>query len=83
MRVWIVAFTTLILLAACDESGDGSAGGGNNQAPPTVTVATPVNKKIVEDDEFVGRFEVVNEVDLRARIGGYLDTIHFVDGTKV
>ena len=83
MRVWIVAFTTLILLAACDESGDGSAGGGNNQAPPTVTVATPVNKKIVEDDEFVGRFEAVNEVDLRARIGGYLDTIHFVDGTKV
>ena len=83
MRVWIVAFTTLILFAACDESGDGSAGGGNNQAPPTVTVATPVNKKIVEDDEFVGRFEAVNEVDLRARIGGYLDTIHFVDGTKV
>ena len=83
MRVWIVAFTTLILLAACDESGGGSAGGGNNQAPPTVTVATPVNKKIVEDDEFVGRFEAVNEVDLRARIGGYLDTIHFVDGTKV
>lgn len=83
MRAWIIAITTVFLLAACDDSGGGSAGGGNDQPPPTVTVATPVTKKIVEDDEFVGRFEAVNEVDLRARIGGYLDTINFVDGTKV
>ena len=84
MRAWIVAITTMILLAACDDSGGGSAGGGGgNQQPPTVTVAKPVTKKIVEDDEFVGRFEAINEVDLRARIGGYLDTINFVDGTKV
>lgn len=84
MRAWILAITALGLLAACDQpDGGGGAGGGGNQPPPTVTVAKPVTKKIVEDDEFVGRFEAVDSVDLRARIGGYLDTINFVDGTKV
>lgn len=84
MRAWILAITALGLLAACDQpDGGGGAGGGGNQPPPTVTVANPVTKKIVEDDEFVGRFEAVDSVDLRARIGGYLDTINFVDGTKV
>lgn len=84
MRAWILAITALGLLAACDQpDGGGGAGGGRNQPPPTVTVAKPVTKKIVEDDEFVGRFEAVDSVDLRARIGGYLDTINFVDGTKV
>lgn len=84
MRAWILAITVLGLLAACDQpDGGGGAGGGGNQPPPTVTVAKPVTKKIVEDDEFVGRFEAVDSVDLRARIGGYLDTINFVDGTKV
>lgn len=52
-------------------------------APPTVTVATPVVKEVVEDDEFVGRFEATDEVQVRARVGGYLEQVHFVDGTLV
>ncbi|MDP9136779.1 MAG: efflux RND transporter periplasmic adaptor subunit [Pseudomonadota bacterium] len=51
--------------------------------PPVVTVAKPVVREIVEDDEFVGRFEAVDEVVLRSRVGGYLDTVHFQDGTLV
>lgn len=51
--------------------------------PPTVTVAKPVVREIVEDDEFIGRFEAVDEVELRARVGGYLQTIHFKDGALV
>lgn len=54
-----------------------------DQAPPPVTVAKPVVKEIVEDDEFVGRFEATDEVQVRARVGGYLDQVHFVDGTLV
>jgi RND family efflux transporter MFP subunit len=51
--------------------------------PPSVTVANPVVKTIVEDDEFVGRFEAVSEVVVRARVTGYLQEVHFQDGTLV
>lgn len=51
--------------------------------PVPVTVAKPVTREIVEDDEFIGRFEAVDEVTIRARVGGYLDKVHFRDGSIV
>jgi multidrug efflux system membrane fusion protein len=50
---------------------------------PVVTVAKPVVKDIVEDDEYVGRFEASDEVAIRSRVAGYLDQIHFKDGQIV
>ncbi|MEL6465988.1 MAG: efflux RND transporter periplasmic adaptor subunit [Pseudomonadota bacterium] len=55
----------------------------SQQGPPTVTVANPVVKTIVEDDEFVGRFEAEAEVAVRARVSGYLEAVHFEDGARV
>jgi RND family efflux transporter MFP subunit len=52
-------------------------------APPEVTVATPVVKPIVEEDEFVGRFEAANSVDVRSRVSGYLEAVDFTDGSLV
>src|SRR5262245_43758105 len=52
------------------------------QLPP-VTGAKPVVHDIVEDDEFVGRFQAVDEVTVRSRVGGYLDQVHFKDGALV
>ena len=51
--------------------------------PPPVTVAKPVVRDIVEDDEFVGRFEAVDEVAVRSRVAGYLQEVHFRDGALV
>lgn len=51
--------------------------------PPVVTLAKPLVREIVEDDEFVGRFEAVDAVEIRARVGGYLEAVHFRDGTLV
>lgn len=51
--------------------------------PPTVSAAKPVKRDIVEDDEFVGRFQAVDEVAIRARVAGYLDEVHFKDGAIV
>jgi multidrug efflux system membrane fusion protein len=51
--------------------------------PVPVTVAKPVVREIVEDDEFIGRFEAVDQVTVRSRVGGYLDKVHFTDGTLV
>jgi len=72
----------MILLASCGDNGSQA----QQQAappPPTVTVAKPVVREIVEDDEFVGRFEAIDEVDVRARVGGYLEKVHFTDGAIV
>src|SRR3546814_17534796 len=64
-----------------------SSGAAQQQAafppPPAVSVAKPVVRQVVEDDEFVGRFEAVDEVDIRARVGGYLQQVHFTDGAIV
>jgi membrane fusion protein, multidrug efflux system len=53
------------------------------QTPPEVTVASPVLKKIVEDDEFVGRFEAAAAVDVRSQVSGYLESVQFTDGTLI
>ena len=70
------------LLGACGD-GDDSVAQQAAPPPPKVTVAKPVVREVVEDDEFVGRFEAVDEVDVRARVGGYLQKIHFTDGAIV
>jgi RND family efflux transporter MFP subunit len=59
------------------------AQGSPAQPPPPVTVAKPVVKDIVERDDFIGRFEAIDQVDIRARVSGYLDKVHFQDGTFV
>jgi RND family efflux transporter MFP subunit len=51
--------------------------------PPPVTVAKPIVKSITEKDDFIGRFEAVDQVEIRARVSGYLDKVHFQDGTLV
>jgi len=51
--------------------------------PPQVTVAKPDSKMIADQDEYVGRFVAVESVEVRARVSGYLDAIHFQDGQMV
>lgn len=51
--------------------------------PPTVTVAEPVTKRITEWDEYTGRFVAKQRVDVRARVSGYLDSVHFAEGQLV
>ncbi len=51
--------------------------------PPTVTVAKPVERNVVDQDEYVGRFVAVDAVEVRARLSGYLAAIHFTDGQMV
>jgi len=70
----------LLALAACGEEEAAPQAG---PPPPTVTVAKPVVRDLVEQDEFAGRFEAVDEVAVRSRIGGYLDMVHFTDGQLV
>jgi RND family efflux transporter MFP subunit len=50
---------------------------------PAVVVATPLVVRITEWDEYPGRFEATDRVEVRARVDGYLDSIHFRDGAEV
>jgi membrane fusion protein, multidrug efflux system len=54
-----------------------------SRPPPAVTVAKPVARAVVDQDEYVGRFVAVDAVELRARVSGYLDKVHFADGQLV
>jgi membrane fusion protein, multidrug efflux system len=58
---------------------------GAQQPPPAVpaTVAVPVAKRITQWDEFSGRFEAVQTVEVRARVSGFIDKIDFRDGQLV
>jgi RND family efflux transporter MFP subunit len=51
--------------------------------PPAVVVASPLVMRLTEWDEYTGRFESTDTVDVRARVDGYLDSIHFRDGAIV
>src|SRR5262245_6127383 len=53
------------------------------EAAPQVVVAAPLAVRLAEWDEYTGRFEATDRVDVRARVDGYLDSIHFRDGAIV
>jgi RND family efflux transporter MFP subunit len=48
-----------------------------------VTVAKPSTRLIADHDEYVGRFVAVDAIEVRARVSGYLEAIHFKDGQLV
>jgi RND family efflux transporter MFP subunit len=52
-------------------------------APPVVTVAQPTKRTVTDWDEFTGRFEAMDEVQIRARVGGFVNSIEFKDGDFV
>ncbi len=68
-----------VLFAAAPVAAQMSGAGG----PPPVSVAKPIVKEIVEWDEFVGRFEAPQSVEVRARVAGYLETSGFREGALV
>jgi len=81
-RIALAAFHLLLasLLSGCGQNpGSGAAA----PPPPVVTVATPVKRTIVDQDEYVGRFVAVDAVEVRARVSGYLDKVAFEDGQLV
>ncbi len=52
-------------------------------AAPPVTIAQPTKRTVTDWDEFTGRFEAVEEVQVRARVGGFVNSVEFRDGAFV
>ena len=51
--------------------------------PPAVEVAHPIVREITEWDDYTGRLAADESVEIRARVGGYLDSVNFKDGQVV
>jgi membrane fusion protein, multidrug efflux system len=68
-----------VTLVACSKAPEQAAA----PPPPAVTVATPTVRTVTDWDEFVGRFEAIQQVQIRARVGGFVDSIDFKDGAFV
>lgn len=79
-QMLIPALAAALTLAGC---GGGGESGMPQQGAPPVTVAAPLVQDVVDWDEYVGRFEAIQNVEVRPRASGYLQGVHFRDGQYV
>ena len=75
-----LAAVVVAMLGGCGDPAD--AQGGPPHAPP-VSVAPAVQRSVTDSEEFSGRLEATEYVELRPRVSGTIDKVHFVDGAFV
>lgn len=68
----------LAMLGACSSGEQQGA-----PPPPEVVVSAPLVREVVDWDDYVGRFEAIESVDVKPRVSGYLQSAHFRDGDYV
>src|ERR1700743_935452 len=67
-----------VVLASCSKSGAPQA-----PPPPQVSVAQVLEKKVKDWDEFTGRLQAPETVEIRPRVSGYIDKVAFTEGSQV
>src|SRR5882672_9221896 len=70
----------LLFLTACAQQPPAATA---PPPPPKVTVSQPISRDVVEWEEYTGRLEAMESVEVRARVNGYLQSIHFKNGVSV
>jgi membrane fusion protein, multidrug efflux system len=80
LRLSPVLIILAALLSGCEEKQAPQAAAP--PAPP-VTVAQPVKRTVTDWDEFTGRFDAVQQVQVRPRVGGFITAVEFRDGAFV
>lgn len=76
----VVAALALAILSACSSQ---AAPGGDLPPPPQVSVAPVLSEQVRQWDEFTGRVQAVQSVELRPRVGGYVERVAFTEGQDV
>lgn len=79
LRRAVVVLSLATLVVGCGDSAQKPAA----PPPPAVTIAKPIKRTVADFDEYVGRFVAVSSVEVRARVSGYLEGVHFKDGQNV
>ncbi|MFA6164154.1 MAG: efflux RND transporter periplasmic adaptor subunit [Methylobacter sp.] len=79
-RMGLLAAVTLMTMIGCGNHDDSAS----KQGPlPKVKIAQPLSQEVIEWDEYTGRIEAINSVEVRARVSGYLDKVNFKAGDRV
>src|SRR5215472_8679379 len=78
-----IAVALLLGAVGVEFSGCGRAPAQGKAPLPTVTIAPVEQKEIVERDEFTGRVEPVDSVEIRPRVSGYIEEVKFQSGQMV
>jgi multidrug efflux system membrane fusion protein len=82
----VISWVTLAIgIAVVASMGAGCSSSARPKAPAAaeVSVAEVVCKQLGDTDEFTGRLEPVNSVEVRPRVSGYLQSVHFKEGAIV
>jgi RND family efflux transporter MFP subunit len=80
MRTRTIAALPAILAALCAACGKPVP---LPESPPSVEVATPLAERVTDWDDYSGRFEPVDAVEVRPRVSGAIESVHFQDGQVV
>ena len=72
----------LAVLPGCRRAESAKVDAAKN-APPEVLVAQPIEAEVTDYEDFTGRVDAIHSVEVRARVTGYLDQVHFEDGSEV
>ncbi len=80
---WSLAALLLATLPAIVACTDPAGAQGGPQGPAPVSVAPAVQRTLADSEEFSGRIEAAESVELRPRVGGVIDRVHFSDGALV
>jgi RND family efflux transporter MFP subunit len=76
--IWASALN-ILLLGGCNRS----TGNQGPPPPPEVSVAQVLQKPVKDWDEFTGRLQAVESVEIRPRVSGYIDKVAFTEGSLV
>lgn len=77
---WAWLVWCAVVLAAC---GKPEVQAPQRPPAPQVSVASVIEREVNEWDEFSGRLEAVEKVEVRPRVSGYIEAIHFQEGKEV
>src|SRR5580658_4018861 len=78
LRFIAVTGCVVAILAGC-----GKSGGPPAPPPPQVSVAQVIERRVKDWDEFTGRLQAVETVEIRPRVSGYIDKVAFTEGSQV
>jgi len=74
---------TILTLSACQKNDPAAPGANQGPPPAEVSVAPVVSKEVTEWDDFTGRVEAKETIEIRPRVGGYLASVNFDEGKAV
>jgi len=82
-RVLLLLVSLAAMVLMLEGCGEGQSAVPAAPPPPPVSVAPVIQKQVNDWDEFTGRLEAIDKVEIRPRVSGYIERIAFREGSEV